>query len=223
MYAYVIILFSSDVVKAIKESAFSNNPFPVILSLDNQSSIPTHEKMAKILSSEFGDMLYMENDCEVLPSPEALKNKIILKGNKLKNKTVMEISTSVHSLNSRQNSNSSFMDFDNENEYQSREEEPVPVSQVDPFSTPATVARLGNQEGNSLYMLRKEKQEKKVHEALSQMTFIGNFKMKYFYSADPDYVPNSANCICSYSESETTAIVKKAKDAWIEHNKRHFR
>lgn len=217
------MLFSSDVVKAIKEAAFSNNSYPVILSLDNQSSIHTHEKMAKILSSEFGDMLYMDNDCDVLPSPDALKNKFIIKGNKLRNIAGIDRSISVFGPHSRRNSHSSLMDFDEEKEDQLRFDESIPVHRMDLISTPMAIARIGAQDGDSSIKFRRDRQDKKVHESLSKITFIGNLKMKYFYEPDPNYVSNSANCICSYSESETIAIVKKAKNEWIEHNKRHFR
>ena len=75
------ILFR-DVVKTIKEYAFKNNPYPVILSLENHCSIKCQIIMAKYFVEYFGDNLLLPSDIKNLNETilSKLKNKIILKG-----------------------------------------------------------------------------------------------------------------------------------------------
>lgn len=76
----------ADVVRAIKENAFKVSVYPVILSIENHCTLPQQKMMAKIFEEEFGDMLLTQQISEnetLLPSPEALKCKIILKDKKL--------------------------------------------------------------------------------------------------------------------------------------------
>ena len=76
----------ADVVRAIKENAFKVSEYPVILSIENHCTVPQQKMMAKIFEEEFGDMLLTKpiNEIEThLPSPEALRGKIILKDKKL--------------------------------------------------------------------------------------------------------------------------------------------
>ncbi|EGD77973.1 phospholipase C gamma 1 [Salpingoeca rosetta] len=80
------------VIQAIADFAFVNNPFPVILSFENHCSPPQMRKMAAYCKATFGDLLqkeFMEGDGyetlpNQLPSPEALKYKIIIKNKKRK-------------------------------------------------------------------------------------------------------------------------------------------
>lgn len=75
------ILFR-DVVETIKEYAFKNNPYPVILSLENHCSIECQKIMAKYFVEYLGNNLLLPNDIKNLNETtlNKLKNKIILKG-----------------------------------------------------------------------------------------------------------------------------------------------
>jgi hypothetical protein len=76
----------TDVVRAIKENAFKVSEYPVILSIENHCTVPQQKMMAKIFEEEFGGMLLTQQIDEnetLLPSPEALRGKIILKDKKL--------------------------------------------------------------------------------------------------------------------------------------------
>lgn len=80
-----------DVVNAINESAFKSSPYPVILSIENHCSLAQQSKMAQIFISTFGDKLVtkflpVESDLwddPRLPSPNDLKNRILIKNKKL--------------------------------------------------------------------------------------------------------------------------------------------
>ncbi|XP_076016671.1 1-phosphatidylinositol 4,5-bisphosphate phosphodiesterase delta-4 [Genypterus blacodes] len=80
------ILFK-DVVATIKEYAFKTSDFPVILSLENHCGVEQQTVMAQHLSQILGDTLLttlLDGQIpEELPSPQAMKGKILLKAKKI--------------------------------------------------------------------------------------------------------------------------------------------
>lgn len=75
-----------DVLRVIKEHAFVKSEYPLILSIEDNCSLPQQRKMAILLQEVFGDMLLtqpFEKNENCLPSPAQLKNRIILKHKKL--------------------------------------------------------------------------------------------------------------------------------------------
>ncbi|KAI4877447.1 hypothetical protein NFI96_034579, partial [Prochilodus magdalenae] len=80
------ILFK-DVIETINKYAFVKNPYPVILSIENHCSVPQQKKMAQYLVEILGDKLELSSisaeESGLLPSPDALKGKILVKGKKL--------------------------------------------------------------------------------------------------------------------------------------------
>lgn len=76
----------ADVLRdGIKTYAFEASPYPVILSIENHLSVEQQKVMVKLLKDILGDMLATEpvpEDITAVPSPEALKNKIIIRGKK---------------------------------------------------------------------------------------------------------------------------------------------
>uniref|UniRef100_A0A3Q1FMD7 Phosphoinositide phospholipase C n=1 Tax=Acanthochromis polyacanthus TaxID=80966 RepID=A0A3Q1FMD7_9TELE len=80
------ILFK-DVIETINKYAFGKNDFPVILSIENHCSVPQQKKMAQYLIEILGDKLDVSSikadESGRLPSPEALRGKILVKGKKL--------------------------------------------------------------------------------------------------------------------------------------------
>ncbi|KAJ0489518.1 putative phosphoinositide phospholipase C [Helianthus annuus] len=67
-------------LKSIKEHAFVKSPYPVIITLEDHLTPTLQAKVAEMVTSTFGDMLYYpkESDKDALPSPDALKHQIIL-------------------------------------------------------------------------------------------------------------------------------------------------
>uniref|UniRef100_A0A8C0H3X8 Phosphoinositide phospholipase C n=1 Tax=Chelonoidis abingdonii TaxID=106734 RepID=A0A8C0H3X8_CHEAB len=80
-----------DVVEAIDRSAFITSDMPIIISIENHCSLPQQRKMAEIFKNVFGDKLVTKflfesdfSDDPMLPSPDQLKRKVLLKNKKLK-------------------------------------------------------------------------------------------------------------------------------------------
>lgn len=75
-----------DVIKTIKEHAFVTSQFPLILSIEQNCTLPQQRRMAQLMLEVFGDMLLIqpvEKNETKLPSPYLLRRKIILKHKKL--------------------------------------------------------------------------------------------------------------------------------------------
>ncbi|XP_063604355.1 1-phosphatidylinositol 4,5-bisphosphate phosphodiesterase eta-2-like [Penaeus indicus] len=82
----------ADVLRdGIKLYAFEASPYPVILSIENHLSLDQQRTMVKLMKDILGDMLATDpvpDDITVIPSPEALKNKIIIRAKKPKGSEV---------------------------------------------------------------------------------------------------------------------------------------
>ncbi|EOA90495.1 uncharacterized protein SETTUDRAFT_103408 [Exserohilum turcica Et28A] len=75
------ILFQ-DTIKVINKYAFTESPYPVILSLEVHCSPIQQSAMVKIMIQEFGDKLVLQPldfESQCLPSPEELKHRILIK------------------------------------------------------------------------------------------------------------------------------------------------
>lgn len=79
-----------SVVEAINRSAFVASPYPVILSIENHCSLQQQARMAHIFMTTFGEKLINKflfdtdyTDEPMLPSPNQLKNRILIKNKKL--------------------------------------------------------------------------------------------------------------------------------------------
>ena len=78
-----------SVIQAMRDSAFAppaNNPYPVVISIEMHCSYDFQQRMFEICMELLGDMLLIlpdeadANGMSALPSPEALKHRIIIKG-----------------------------------------------------------------------------------------------------------------------------------------------
>lgn len=73
-----------QVCQAITKYAFVASPYPIIISAEIHCSLPQQEMMVDIMKEVFGNALISapingQSKIEVLPSPEELKGKILLK------------------------------------------------------------------------------------------------------------------------------------------------
>jgi phosphatidylinositol phospholipase C delta len=75
------ILFQ-DTIKVINNYAFTESPYPIILSLEVHCSPVQQSAMVKIMMHEFGDKLVLQPldfESQSLPTPEELKYRILIK------------------------------------------------------------------------------------------------------------------------------------------------
>ncbi|GFO31278.1 phosphoinositide phospholipase c, partial [Plakobranchus ocellatus] len=75
-----------DVLKTINDHAWVTSEYPLILSIENHCSLSQQRNMAIAFRDTFGDKLLVEpinKDANMMPSPNELKYKIILKHKKL--------------------------------------------------------------------------------------------------------------------------------------------
>lgn len=70
-----------DTIKVINQYAFYESPYPLILSLEVHCDREQQTRMAEIMIEEFGEKLVRRplDESTVLPSPEALKGRILIK------------------------------------------------------------------------------------------------------------------------------------------------
>ncbi|KJH50468.1 Phosphatidylinositol-specific phospholipase C, X domain protein [Dictyocaulus viviparus] len=80
-----------EICTAIAESAFKTSPYPVLLSIENHLSQQQQKKMVQIFRDAFGTKLLVDPlethplvEDQPLPSPNALKYKILIKAKKAK-------------------------------------------------------------------------------------------------------------------------------------------
>lgn len=99
-----------DCIKAIDCYAFSSSRFPLIISLEVHCNPSQQKIMANIMKDRFGAKLLLqpfEEDAGVLPSPEALQGKILIKVKQPKQETSLNVnSNSSASAHKRQRSKS---------------------------------------------------------------------------------------------------------------------
>nr|XP_012640969.1 1-phosphatidylinositol 4,5-bisphosphate phosphodiesterase zeta-1 isoform X2 [Microcebus murinus] len=85
-YTLTSKLLFKTVVQAIHKYAFMTSDYPVVLSLENHCSPSQQEVMADNLQTIFGESLLadiLDDYPDKLPSPEALKFKILVKNKKI--------------------------------------------------------------------------------------------------------------------------------------------
>ena len=81
------LLFKDVLTDAIKPYAFSTSPYPLILSIENHCSREQQDRMAELFRSVLGDLLWtdpVDTSLSSLPSPNFLKNKILIKAKRIK-------------------------------------------------------------------------------------------------------------------------------------------
>ncbi|XP_010343433.1 1-phosphatidylinositol 4,5-bisphosphate phosphodiesterase zeta-1 [Saimiri boliviensis] len=85
-YTLTSKLLFKTVIQAIHKYAFMTSDYPVVLSLENHCSPAQQEVMADNLQTTFGESLLsdmLDDFPDTLPSPEALKFKVLVKNKKI--------------------------------------------------------------------------------------------------------------------------------------------
>jgi phosphatidylinositol phospholipase C delta len=198
----------ADVIKVIYEFAFVTTPYPVILSLEVHTSEPQQEKMAQIMKDVFGDTLFTDAIGDVWPSPDALKNKIILKNKKLK-KDQTEVDEQMDEIDSEDEDDlaesemNSMHDVNNESVHRgdSLKNKPSTKDLTQTKSFPKEVVAL---------------KKKKLSPKLSDITTLDSQKFKSWKENNESYQ------MVSFSEVKVKKLIKKAPNELEKYTKRQF-
>ncbi|CAF1339508.1 unnamed protein product [Didymodactylos carnosus] len=79
------------IIHIIKLNCWKASEYPVILNIENHCSIPQQKEMARVLNAVLGEHLLTEalptTNPSVLPSPEALKKKVLIRSRKISRPT----------------------------------------------------------------------------------------------------------------------------------------
>ncbi|CAF2740797.1 unnamed protein product [Rotaria sp. Silwood2] len=90
-YTFVKSCRFESIIRFIEPNLFKTSPYPVILDLENHCSIEQQYQMAQILKQILGDRLIIgyssTKTSGVLPSPEDLKYKVVVRGIKIPTST----------------------------------------------------------------------------------------------------------------------------------------
>jgi hypothetical protein len=199
------ILFK-DVIKAIHEYAFVTSPYPVVLSIENHCSLEQQKIMAKMMTEIFKDALAlpMKNAKDhPMPSPNELKNKILIKGKRLP---------------------PGMTELAEEDEEEEEEED-----EIDGATTSASERTLEKQKSkksmkrNDSSKPHKKEKTPKVHPDLSAITYLGTGKVKRFTKEVSDDL--QSDMMASYGEGKVMKSMKSVDtvNGWIYHNQNHLR
>ncbi|XP_075883519.1 1-phosphatidylinositol 4,5-bisphosphate phosphodiesterase zeta-1-like isoform X2 [Nelusetta ayraudi] len=187
------ILFK-DVVATVEQHAFEVSCYPVILSLENHCSQEQQEILAHYLTSILGDKLLRVpvdlTAAGLLPSPNDLKNKILIKNKKLKARSEAEES----------------VDEGEEEEEDDEEEEEEEQQTILKFWSPRKSGA------------KKKKKKVVVAEVLSDLVvYTGSVK---FINFSHSREQQSACENTSMAEKKARKLVKSSGAEFIQHNQR---
>nr|XP_025139112.1 1-phosphatidylinositol 4,5-bisphosphate phosphodiesterase zeta-1 isoform X1 [Bubalus bubalis] len=212
-YTFTSKLLFKTVIQAINKYAFLASEYPVVLSLENHCSPSQQEVMADSLLATFGDALLsytLDNFSDRLPSPEALKFKILVRNKKI---------GTLHETLERKGSDmhGKVEEFEEEEEIEQEEDgsgakEPEPVGDFqDDLAKEEQSKRVVG-----IPLFRKKKI--KISMALSDLVIYTKVeKFKSFHHSNLYQQFNESNSI---GESQARKLTKLAAREFILHTRR---
>ena len=209
----------TDVIRAIYEYGFVTSPYPVVLSIENHCSLEQQKTLAKIMVEILKDTLALpirsDNPNFLLPSPEELRHKVLIKGKRIAEAAVDD--------DDEDDDDEDEVDDDGAGAGSSGKG--FPANRKPTLDGSAPAAAGGDTGGGDGGKKKKKKSAPKVktHPDLSAITYLGTGKVKKFTKEVSDSIP--ADMMCSYSEGTTSKNLRSPEkvDGWIEHNKYHLR
>ncbi|XP_012583882.1 PREDICTED: 1-phosphatidylinositol 4,5-bisphosphate phosphodiesterase delta-4 isoform X1 [Condylura cristata] len=185
------ILFK-DVVASVAQYAFQTSDYPVILSLENHCSSEQQEVLARHLTQILGEQLIdttLDGQLPTqLPSPEELRNKILVKGKKLRT-----------------------LEEDLEEEEEEEELESQLERELEAQIQPET------QELNPRRKDKKEKKSKPIL-CPSLSALVVYLKSVSFHSFTHSREHYRFYEISSFSETKAKGLIKEAGNEFVQHN-----
>ena len=209
------ILFK-DVIAAIKQFGFVNSKYPIILSIENHCNLSQQVMLANYMKDILGDHLLLPGtgiENGKLPSPEYLKEKVIVKGKRLK----VASTTSTEEAENEHDDDHDEEDDEEDDEAKEHEDENEKAS----HRLSKSAATL--QKSNSADKTKHKEKAPKIAQELSDITYLGTGHVKEFGKDKSNAVP--CDMMCSYSEGTTIKHCKSPEVVknWIYHNRDHLR
>ncbi|XP_069867924.1 1-phosphatidylinositol 4,5-bisphosphate phosphodiesterase zeta-1 isoform X2 [Dipodomys merriami] len=207
-YTLTSKLLFKTVIQAINKYAFMASDYPVVLSLENHCSPAQQEIMADILQNTFGDMLLsdmLDEFPDSLPSPEALKFKILIKNKKIG--TLME-------TRARLGSDKHGKVEEYEEEVGDQEEEEEEVKDPETQESPEKESELLKTFTSGFF---KKKKTRKVKIALALSDLVIYTKAERFRSFHHARLYQQFNESTSLSESQARKFSKLKVHEFIFH------
>jgi len=187
-----------EVVEVVRDYGFVSSPYPVILSLEVHCGIEGQQAMAVILKKVLGDanMLPSQPDqTGMLPPPEKLKNKVLLKGKMV-----------------------SFSD-DEVEEDEEEEEAPAPAQ----ASTNDKKKKEGKEEKKEEKEEKKGKKAERKHESTAkELSELISLKAVKFPGFKEYKNKNKAWEMSSFSEGKIGKFLSKSALDYVEYNSRQI-
>uniref|UniRef100_A0A8B9S8G4 Phosphoinositide phospholipase C n=1 Tax=Apteryx owenii TaxID=8824 RepID=A0A8B9S8G4_APTOW len=196
------ILFR-DVIESIRDYAFKQSPYPVILSLENHCGLEQQATMARHMKAILGDMLLTQplegQDPKDLPSPEQLKGKVLVKGKKLPD------------LQHEPRSSGSLSDNEDEEEEEEEEEEEGLQERGS-----RQVRGGGHEAGSRVLLLSSAKEASQVAPELSSVVvYCQAVPFPGLAQALRDPRPCEMS---SFSERKARKLIREAGKAFVRYN-----
>ncbi|NXI44473.1 PLCZ1 phosphodiesterase, partial [Galbula dea] len=205
------ILFRS-VIQVIEKYAFVASDYPVVLSLENHCSPKQQEVMAECLESVLGNKLLTSpiggTQVTQLPSPEALKFKILIKNKK--------IGTIEEGMLRKDHDSLGEMGEVSESELASDEDE---TDEATPLHTKG-VSTKRKSELRPSTPARKKAKVKKVKIALALSDLVVYTKSEKFVSFDHSLAHQKCYENNSIGETQARKFVKHAAKEFVSHTSR---
>ena len=192
------IIAFADVISVIGKYAFITSPYPVVISLEVHCCAEQQAIMVDVMRSTLGDVLVMDADVlDILPSPEELKLKILLKVKCASN--FFEDDILSDNISSTTDTTESDLDFDK------------PERRNSGHSTSSSPSSLSS---------RKQKRPKIISLLSDMAIYTKSFKYRNFKLADAKLY----NHIFSFSERNLSSLCKSTEmsDQLEKHNRRYL-
>uniref|UniRef100_A0A8D2DFQ3 Phosphoinositide phospholipase C n=1 Tax=Sciurus vulgaris TaxID=55149 RepID=A0A8D2DFQ3_SCIVU len=215
-YTLTSKLLFKTVVQAIHKYAFMTSQYPVVLSLENHCSPPQQEVMADILQTTFGDSLLsdmLDDFVDKLPSPEALKFKVLVKNKKI---------GSIKETRARQGSNKRGKVEEWEEEEAEQEEEEEELKEVESYDN--FMLRLNQEKEMDIKKalaatLFKKKKTRKMRISLALSDLVIYTKAEKFKSFQHSRLHQQFNENNSIGETQARKLLKMRAYEFIFHTR----
>nr|CAB3264932.1 1-phosphatidylinositol 4,5-bisphosphate phosphodiesterase zeta-1 [Phallusia mammillata] len=241
-YTFTSRIKFKDAIEVIGKYAFETTVFPLILSIENHCSVSQQDKMAAYLKQILGSELLVatvnpEQQEVKLPSPSALRGKILLKAKKLPSLTIDNVTESGDVSNDDEPDETKY-EFQTEDEGAQKGRlatnrsfpETRSISRIKSdhffsrhFRTNSSRSSAGYSSSSTNGSSRKssEKVKHNLSKSLSDLVvYCKSVKFKSF-DIDPNK-PKNFRQMSSFSETKAFKLVKTNLNEAIEYHKYHL-